>query len=99
MTDELTEADFRRVATTLEKRCLKPDENGDYIIPIITSQPMTDSIVTAVIAKYAERSRVGVAKYGVTLDRTDLTLQDWLTHLQEELMDATLYVEKLKQTL
>jgi hypothetical protein len=35
-------------------------------------------------------------KYNTTLEREDLDLQEWLNHLQEELMDATLYVERLK---
>jgi hypothetical protein len=56
-----------------------------------------DSIVDAVIKKFLERSAVGQKKYGVTLDRTDLKVLDWITHTQEELMDAILYLERLKQ--
>jgi len=59
----------------------------------------TDSIVRAVVAKFLQRSAVGVTKYGVTLDRTDLGARDWIQHAQEELMDGILYLEKLKQTL
>ena len=55
-----------------------------------------DPILLRVLAKYYERSEIGIEKYGRTLDRDDLSLLDWLTHLQEELMDATLYIEKLK---
>jgi hypothetical protein len=29
------------------------------------------------------------------MERRDLSLTEWLSHLQEELMDATVYVEKL----
>lgn len=58
---------------------------------------LTDQIVLRVLAKYAERSEAGIEKYGTTLMRDDLNLTDWLNHLQEELMDATLYIEKLKQ--
>ena len=58
-----------------------------------------DSIVQAVIRKFQERSDVGVKKYGVTLDRTDLKVLDWIQHAQEELMDGILYLEKLKTTL
>jgi len=60
-------------------------------------QHLTDQIVLRVLAKYAERSEAGIEKYGTTLMRDDLNLTDWLNHLQEELMDATLYIEKLKQ--
>jgi hypothetical protein len=55
-----------------------------------------DSIVAAVIQKFQQRSELGIKKYGVTLDREDLSILDWITHTQEELMDAILYLEKLK---
>jgi len=58
-----------------------------------------DSIVDAVVQKFLQRSALGQAKYGVTLDRTDLQTKDWIQHTQEELMDAILYLEKLKQTI
>ena len=58
-----------------------------------------DSIVASVVASFQQRSELGIKKYGVTLDRTDLTMADWLQHTQEELMDAVLYLEKLKKTL
>ena len=56
-----------------------------------------DSIVQEVIDKFYNRSEVGIKKYGTTLDRDDLNLTQWLNHLQEELMDAILYIEKLKK--
>ena len=62
-------------------------------------QEITDQIVLSVLAKYAERSRVGIEKYKTTLDRNDLTLDDWINHLQEELMDATLYLERIKKEI
>lgn len=58
-----------------------------------------DKIVEQVVDKYRQRSEVGIAKYGTTLDDNKATLIEWLTHLQEELMDATLYIEKLKSDL
>lgn len=60
-------------------------------------QKIQDPILLKVLAKYYERSQRGIKKYGSTLDRDDLSFIDWLNHLQEELMDATLYIEKLKQ--
>lgn len=50
-----------------------------------------------VCAKILERAKVGKRKYGVTMERGDLNLHDWLTHLQEELMDAAVYVERLME--
>ena len=58
--------------------------------------PQKDIYVQLVKAKFEERSQAGIKKYNTTLEREDLNLVDWLNHLQEELMDATLYVEKLK---
>lgn len=60
---------------------------------------MADKIVESVVGKYQQRSEVGQKKYGVGLERDDLNFIQWLTHLQEELMDATLYLEKLKTEL
>jgi hypothetical protein len=59
----------------------------------------TDSIVDGVIDKLISRAEVGKKKYGVTLDRNDLSLSDWLTHLQEELMDAVNYIERIKKVV
>lgn len=58
-----------------------------------------DSILISVMTKYHERSKSGVLKYGTTLDRNDVDLIGWLNHLQDELMDATLYIEKLKKEI
>ena len=33
------------------------------------------------------------------MERTDLSTIEWLTHLQEELMDAAVYVERLLRDL
>jgi succinate dehydrogenase flavin-adding protein (antitoxin of CptAB toxin-antitoxin module) len=58
-----------------------------------------DPIVLKVMSKFYDRSQRGIEKYGTMLTRTDLDFIDWVTHLQEELMDATLYIEKLKADL
>ena len=60
---------------------------------------MKDPIVESIIERFKERSDEGVKKYGVTMARKDLSSLEWLVHLQEELMDAILYAEKLKKEL
>jgi len=55
-----------------------------------------DSIVDGVVDKFIDRSRVGKANYGVTLDREDWSLEQWIEAAQEEHMDAILYLEKIK---
>jgi hypothetical protein len=54
---------------------------------------MSDQIVLQVIEKYSQRSDVGIAKYGTTLQNNNH--DNYLKHLQEELMDASLYLEKI----
>lgn len=58
-----------------------------------------DSCVKTIIEKFILRSDIGMKKYGTNLDRDDLKLMDWVTHSQEELMDAILYLEKIKKEL
>lgn len=57
-------------------------------------KPKTDPIVNKVLESFKQRSKVGIEKYGTTLE--DNNTDDYLQHLQEELMDAILYIEKLK---
>lgn len=57
----------------------------------------SDPIVEKVIESYRERSNKGIAKYGTTMADNPLSSLEWLQHLQEELMDATLYIERLKE--
>jgi hypothetical protein len=54
---------------------------------------MRDQIVEDVVDKFLERSQVGITKYGTTLENNNK--DNYLVHLQEELMDATLYLQKL----
>jgi hypothetical protein len=60
---------------------------------------MRDKIIEQVINKIKSRSDVGYKKYGVTLQEDDQSLEVWLTHIQEELMDAVNYIEKAKSVL
>lgn len=75
----------------------KEDSLEDFKKTIEENQ--TDPIVDKVLTKFSTRSKLGITKYGTTLQDNDLSLFEWLNHLQEELMDATLYIEKLKQNL
>lgn len=72
------------------------DEKGN---PLTYWGGLEDPIVEQVKIKFTERSETGQQKYGTTLEREDLSLLNWLNHLQEELMDATLYIQKLKNEL
>lgn len=65
-------------------------------IPVIFETVKTDSIVDSVIKKFKDRSDVGIKKYGTTLDRKDINFDGWAEHLQQELMDGILYLERLR---
>ena len=57
-----------------------------------------DPVVQTVIEKFQQRSELGQKKYGTTLEGNNLPFLAWVQHMQEELMDAILYLEKLKKT-
>ena len=56
-----------------------------------------DPVVERVVDKFISRSDVGYKKYGVTLEQDQSKIFEWLNHLQEELMDAVLYLQKAKE--
>ena len=62
-----------------------------------------DKIVQAVLRKMDERSLVGQKKYGQTMqDEVETGKKDlhmFLTDVQEEIMDALLYIEAAKRCL
>jgi hypothetical protein len=57
-----------------------------------------DPVVERVVDKFVDRSDIGFKKYKVTLEDDHSDIFAWINHLQEELMDATLYLQKLKET-
>ena len=59
----------------------------------------TDSVVDSIIDEHIKRAQMGKEKYGQTLDRTDLSVIDYLQHAKEECLDLALYLEKTIQML
>ena len=62
-----------------------------------------DPVVERVVDKFVSRSDVGFAKYGTTLEderRLKMKgLQKYLNDIQEELMDAVLYIQSARDEL
>lgn len=58
-----------------------------------------DPIVESVVKSFRERSKVGIKKYGTTLADNPMKLVEWMQYLSEELQDAILYLERMKQEL
>ena len=87
----LTSQLFEQIRNLKHENAVMRDDlyqlSKDYFTP-------KDAIVAKVIEAYKTRSEIGIAKYGTTLENNNT--DDFLQHLQEELFDATLYIEKLK---
>ena len=52
-----------------------------------------------VVDQIRSRRDKGRAKYGTTMERTDLTPPQWIQHAQEEALDLAVYLEKLKEDM
>mgnify|MGYP007132607992 CR=1 FL=1 len=61
---------------------------------ILITKTNTDSVVFSIISQFKQRADFGMKKYGTNLDRTDLSMLEWIQHAQEEHMDAILYLTK-----
>ncbi len=68
---------------------------GTEAKPYKESEIVKDTIVESVVNRFKERSEVGIAKYGTTMDRKDLSTLEWMIHFREELMDGLLYLERV----
>lgn len=53
-----------------------------------------DSVIESLRERLLQRSDRGISKYGVTLDRTDLSLAEWLAHARDEALDFAAYCER-----
>lgn len=82
-------------ADRMEYACTCPSGDGSLRWPCPRHPLMRvqDRNVEAVREKILERSRNGIAQYGATTERTDMSRDDWLREAQEELMDAAVYIE------
>jgi len=55
-------------------------------------------ILYSIIDDLLSREDKGIKEYGTTMDRTDLTEQDWLQHAYEEALDLAIYLKKIIKT-
>ena len=52
-----------------------------------------------VIEKIRQRAELGLNKYNTTMERTDLTLKEWINHAMEEAMDLSVYLQRILMML
>ena len=48
-----------------------------------------------VCKKIMMRAEIGEIKYGISMEKEELTRLQWLIHAQEEAMDFCIYLQKL----
>lgn len=58
-----------------------------------------DTVVFKIAMLLKVRSETGIRKYGTTLDRTDLSVKEWIDHAIEESLDHALYLQRIKDAL
>lgn len=75
---------------------IKAVQAASALHKMTTDKACADPVVEGVVKKLRDRSRLGVAKYGTTLAKNNGDLIAWVTHTQEELMDAANYCERLR---
>tara|TARA_R110000823_G_scaffold42713_2_gene111683 strand:- start:79 stop:348 length:270 start_codon:yes stop_codon:yes gene_type:complete len=64
-----------------------------------TRTPTDDPIVNKVINKMVDRSDEGMLKYGHTAEQCKKPTAKWIDEAIEELLDACIYLERLKLSL
>ena len=58
-----------------------------------------DGVVESLIKRFLSRSAKGIDTYGMTLEQNRMPVKDWNLYLQEELMDAILYIQTARDEL
>jgi hypothetical protein len=58
-----------------------------------------DPVVEAVLSRMYDRAKRGMVEYGVSMEDEKRPFRQWIDDAIEELLDAALYLEKLKRLL
>lgn len=73
------------------ERAEKAEAERDALAEKVKDIDQCSATTQALIAMLIERDQLGRQKYGATLDRTDLTHEQWLQHMAEEMLDGAGY--------
>lgn len=88
--DAVTSGDITPVTATKLEELLKG-------VTVVTASP--DANVERNRQMLLDRSVVGLKKYGVTTEREDLNLGQWVQHAIEEVLDLANYLQALKANI
>lgn len=75
------------------------EELGRHLKGLDVGEVSPDANVELNRKMLLDRSKVGLEKYGVTTERTDLTPAQWAQHAIEEALDFANYLQALKRNL
>lgn len=56
-------------------------------------------IITNIKSIIDRQQEKGLKKYGKTVDQADLSIEEWIEHTQEEIVDTLIYLECIKQKM
>jgi hypothetical protein len=65
--------------------------------PVAAGLPASLEVEESVIEEIRKRRDAGRKKYGTTMERSDLSVVQWIQHAKEEALDLAIYLEKLKR--
>ena len=85
------ENERRQTKSDTVHHCLLHDVDVDYLR--IHNNTMTSNITKKVIEDLIASDKKGLEEYGVTVDREDYTLRDWLQEAYEETCDTAKYLK------
>lgn len=83
-----------------EKMIHESPDGGETVKSRPFREPYTpDTVVQEAIDMFTSRAKKGLETYGTTMDRNDLSLEQWLEHAIEEQADNLLYLIKALKEL
>jgi hypothetical protein len=56
-------------------------------------------IITNIKSIIDKQQEKGLKKYGKTVDQAGLSIEEWIEHTQEEIVDTLIYLECIKQKM
>ena len=83
---------MEKLKQLLQKIFKKPQSIDPEAILVKTE----DECVNNVLEKMISRSNQGMIKFGLTIKKNNKPTLAWIEDTQEELLDATIYLERLK---
>lgn len=88
---------YKRTERTERKPTPAPIPTTPRLLTLMTHYGNASSIAASVVDQVLLRDSHGQQKYGISLDRGDLSIQDWLQHMTEELLDGAHYALCIKR--